>query len=160
MHCLARLGPIALVAIFFCGHASAENWVLFYETPQTAGRSAQSSMYFDRDSLISSKLGGTTYYQVRTKDVRKSDGQARGEEIAVLCEGDAIAPALSTRKMGGILADGKFNVELDLGQLKSVADFNCPKSQTFGYGQPICGRSQSSVRHTEMTGAHSLGVPS
>lgn len=126
MHCLARAGSVALAAYFFSGHASAENWILFYETPQTANRYTQSSMYFDRDSLTSSKLGGLTYYQVRTKDVNKSGGQVRGEEVAVLCEGDAIAPALSTRKMGSILADGTLKVEVDLGQLRSVADFDLP----------------------------------
>jgi hypothetical protein len=126
MQCLARTGSIALAAYFLSGHASAENWILFYETPQTANRYAQSSMYFDEDSLMSGKLGGLTYYQVRTKDVGKSGGQVRGTEVAVLCDGDAIAPALSTRKMGSILADGKFKVEIDLGQLRSVADFDLP----------------------------------
>lgn len=136
-------GISALVLAVLSQGALAENLVLYYETPATASRGTQSSMYLDKDTLTQLQVEGLPYLQVRTKHISKATGKASGETIAVLCEGAPIAPALSVREMGDFEADGSFKADLTFGPVRALGDFNLPRLNFSNASNPFVAAAKA-----------------
>ena len=99
-------------------------WVAVYESPRDAKYSEQRVIYVDRNSVQPHPLEKLTYYLARTREVTRSGGKPKVQEIAVICEGTPIAPATSLRGEGTEENGGAYSLKRAATPLTSVSQFS------------------------------------
>lgn len=107
--------------------AGKPDWVAVYESPREAGYNDQTVVYVDRANLQVQKLDKYTYYLARTREVRRTSGTPKIQELAVLCEGSPIAPATSLRGEGTEDRSGGYSIRQAAEPLKSIDQFSTQK---------------------------------
>ncbi len=100
------------------------DWVAVFESPPGARYNEQRVIYVDRSSVAPQPLEKLTYYLARTREVSRSGAKPKIQEIAVLCEGDPVAPATSLRGEGTEEAGGSYSVRRAALPLTSVSQFS------------------------------------
>lgn len=100
------------------------DWVAVFESPPGARYNEQRVIYVDRSSVAPQPLEKLTYYLARTREVSRSGAKPKVQEIAVLCEGDPIAPATSLRGEGTEEAGGNYSIRRAALPLTSVSQFS------------------------------------
>lgn len=107
--------------------AGKPDWVAVYESPREAGYSDQAVIYVDRANLQVQKLDRYTYYLARTREVRRTSGAPKIQELAVLCEGSPNAPATSLRGEGTEDRSGGYSIRQAAAPLTSIDQFSTQK---------------------------------
>jgi len=107
--------------------AGKPDWVAVFESPREASYSDQAVIYVDRANLQVQKLDKYTYYLARTREVRRTSGTPRIQELAVLCEGSPIAPATSLRGEGTEDRSGGYSIRQAAAPLTSIDQFSTQK---------------------------------
>lgn len=100
------------------------DWVAVYESPPGTRYNEQRVIFVDRNSVQPHPLGELTYYLARTREVSRSGGKPKIQEIAVLCEGAPSAPATSLRGEGTEESGGSYSLKRASTPLTSVAQFS------------------------------------
>ncbi len=99
-------------------------WVAVFESPPGARYTEQRVIYVDRNGVEAHPLDKLTYYLARTREVSRSGVKPKIQEIAVLCEGNPIAPATSLRGEGTEEAGGSYSLKRAPQPLTSIAQFS------------------------------------
>lgn len=116
--------PLLLAIFFFSQSVLAEEWMLIHETNVPSIYAQASAIYLDKASLTSGNIEGGTYISARTKQVEKNKASSYIEDVAVVCQGSSIAPALYIQRMGNMLANGEVSFSRDSGPPKTFDSFN------------------------------------
>ncbi len=103
---------------------TAPDWVAVFESPPDAPYADQRVIYVDRKNFQTRQIENLTYYLARTREVKRTASKATIQELAVICEGTPIAPAVSLRGEGTDEGNGNYSIRPARGSLDSVSQFS------------------------------------